>query len=133
MEFLSDIFNIEEEESLEQYQIQNFIKIPQLLGVLHKDEESKKYPLSLDKIMDIFQFLKGAFKTFRINIIYFNKYSNNQLYEIFMEFYLDNDYDSNELDDLCLQIIDIFVSNIDITKEILDSIIKKFAKFYYSL
>ena len=133
MEFLSDIFNIEEEESLEQYQIQNFIKIPQLLGVLHKDEESKKYPLSLDKIIDIFQFLKGAFKTFRINIIYFNKYSNNQLYEIFMEFYLDNDYDSNELDDLCLQIIDIFVNNIDITKEILDSIIQKFAKFYYSL
>ena len=132
-DYLSDIFNSEDKESLQQYQIQNFKNIPQLLRSFQKDENTKKYPITLDKISEIFQFLKSAFRTFRLNIIYFNKYSNDQLYDIFIDFYINNDYSSDELDDLCLQIIDILVNNIDISKTIIDSIIQKFAKFYYSL
>ena len=132
-DYLSDIFNSEDKESLQQYQIQNFKNIPQLLRSFQKDENTKKYPITLDKITEIFQFLKSAFRTFRLNIIYFNKYSNDQLYDIFIDFYINNDYSSDELDDLCLQIIDILVNNIDISKTIIDSIIQKFAKFYYSL
>ena len=130
---LSEIFNSEDKESLYQYQIKNFKNIPLLLKTFQKEEETKKYPLSLENILEIFQFLKSSFRTFRINIIYFNKYSNDQLYLIFIEFYLQNDYSSEELDDLCLQIIDILISNIDISKTILDSVIQKFAKFFYSL
>ena len=132
-DYLSEIFNQEDKESLQQYQIQNFKNIPKLIGNFKKDEQTKKYPLNLDTISEIFQFLKSSFKTFRINIIYFNKYSNGQLYEIFIDFYLDNDYNSNELDDICLEIIDILVDNIDISKTIIDSVIQRFAKFYYSL
>ena len=132
-DFLSEIFNQEDKESLQQYQIMNFKNIPKLLQTFQKDENTKKYPLTLENISDIFQFLKSSFRTFRINIIYFNKYSNNQLYEIFIDFYLNNDYSSEELDDLCLQIIDILINNIDISKSILDSVIEKFAKYFYSL
>ena len=132
-DYLSDIFNSEDKESLQQYQIKNFKNIPQLLQIFEKDENTKKYPLSLENISDIIQFIKSAFKIFRINIIYFNKYSNNQLYEIFINFYLNNDYASEELDDTCLEIIDILINNIDMTKAVLDSVIQKFAKFYYSL
>ena len=133
IDFLSDIFNSEDKESLQQYQIENFKNIPQLLQTFHKDQETKKYPLNLERISEIFQFLKSSFRTFRINIIYFNKYSNNQLYETFIEFYLDNDYNSNELDELCLEIIDILINNIDISKTVIDSVIQRFAKFFYSL
>ena len=132
-DYLSEIFNQEDKESLQQYQIMNFKNIPQLLQTFRKDENTKKYPLTLENISDIFQFLKSSFRTFRINIIYFNKYSNNQLYEIFIDFYLNNDYSSEELDDLCLQIIDILINNIDISKSILDSVIEKFANYFYSL
>ena len=132
-DYLSEIFNQEDKESLQQYQIMNFKNIPQLLQTFRKDENTKKYPLTLENISDIFQFLKSSFRTFRINIIYFNKYSNNQLYEIFFNFYLNNDYASEELDDTCLEIIDILINNIDMTKAVLDSVIQKFAKFYYSL
>ena len=133
LDYLSDIFNSEDKESLQQYQIQNFKNIPKLLQLFHKEEETKKYPLSLEKISEIFQFLKSSFSTFRINIIFFDKYSNNQLYEIFIEFYLDNDYNSNELDELCLEIIDILVNNLDISKSVIDSVIQRFSKFFYSL
>ena len=133
LDYLSDIFNSEDKESLQQYQIQNFKNIPKLLQLFHKEEETKKYPLNLEKISEIFQFLKSSFSTFRINIIYFDKYSNNQLYEIFIEFYLDNDYNSNELDELCLEIIDILVNNLDISKTVIDSVIQRFSKFFYSL
>jgi hypothetical protein len=78
-------------------------------------------------------FLKKSFMTFRANISYFNKYSNYNIYEILIDFYLNNEYLSNELDDLCLNLIDILVNNIDISKSIIDSVIQKFAKFYYSL
>ena len=124
-DILSEIFNSEDKESLYQYQIKNFKNIPLLLKTFQKEEETKKYPLSLENILEIFQFLKSSFRTFRINIIYFNKYSNDQLYLIFIEFYLQNDYSSEELDDLCLQIIDIMISNIDISKTILDSLIQR--------
>ena len=133
LDYLSDIFNSEDKESLQQYQIQNFKNIPKLLQLFHKEEEIKKYLLSLEKISEIFQFLKSSFSTFRINIIFFDKYSNNQLYEIFIEFYLDNDYNSNELDELCLEIIDILVNNLDISKTVIDSVIQRFSKFFYSL
>ena len=132
-DFLSEIFNSEDKESLNQYQIKNFKNIPSLLKKFQKEEETKKYPLNLESISEIFQFLKSSFRTFRINIIYFNKYSNEQLYSIFIDFYLENDYSSEELDDLCLQIIDILISNIDISKTIFDSVIQRFAKYFYSL
>ena len=129
---LSKVFDLSQTESLK-YQIKNIENIRKLLELFKKNEETKKYPLKLDEIKNIFSFLKDSFNTFRINISYFNKYSNYQIYEILIEFYLNNDYSSNELDDLCLNLIDILINNIDISKTIIDSVIQKFAKFYYSL
>ena len=57
---LSEIFNSEDKESLYQYQIKNFKNIPLLLKTFQK-EETKKYPLSLENILEIFQFLKSSF------------------------------------------------------------------------
>ena len=129
---LSNIFDLNEKEPLT-YQIHNFDNIQKLLNVMKKNEETKKYPLNLEEISNILKFLKSSFTTFRINTSYFNKYSNYQIYEILIDFYLNNDYSSNELDDLCLNVIDILINNIDISKSIIDSVIQKFAKFYYSL
>ena len=129
---LSKVFDINQKESLK-YQIQNFEGIQNLLKNFQKDPETKKYPLNLEETINIFSFLKLSFITFRINISYFNKFSNYQLYEILINFYLDNDFYSNELDELCLNAIDIIINNVDISKSIIDSVIQKFAKYYYSL
>ena len=129
---LSNVFDLNQEESLK-YKINNFDNIPKLLEIFKRNEESKKYPLNLEELSNAFSFLKLSFMTFRINISYFNKYSNYQIYEILIDFYLNNDYSSNELDDLCLNLIDTLINNIDISKSIIDSVIEKFAKFYYSL
>ena len=129
---LSNVFDLNQKESLK-YQIQNFNKIQNLLKIFQKSEETKKNPLNLLTIINIMSFLKKSFMTFRANISYFNKYSNYNIYEILIDFYLNNEYLSNELDDLCLNLFDILVNNIDISKSIIDSVIQKFAKFYYSL
>ena len=129
---LSKVFALNQKESLK-YQINNFEYIQNFLELFKKNEETKKYALKLEEITNIFSFLKLSFATFRINISYFNKYSNYQINEILIDFYLNNDYSSNELDDLCLNVIDIIINNIDISKPIIDSVIQKFAKFYYSL
>ena len=130
---LIDVFTTNQNENQKQYQIQNFENISKFLEIFKKNKETKKYPLNSDAISNALTFLKLSFMSFRINIVYFNKYSNYQLYEILIDFYLDNDYNSNELDDLCLNLIDILINNIDISKSIIDSVIQKFAKFYYSL
>ena len=130
---LSDIFDVSDEESNMQYQIQNFENIQNFLKILEKNKETNKYPLNLEEITNIFSFLRISFMKFRINTVYFNKYSNFQIYKALIEFYLSNDYNSNELDEQCLNLIDILVNNIDISKSIIDSVIQKFAKFYYSL
>ena len=130
---LSDVFDVNQKESKNQYQIHNFENIPKLLKIFQKNEETKKYPLNLENISNIFSFLKLSFMTFRINIPYFNKYSNFELYQILIDFYLNNDYKSNELNDLCLNLIDVLINNLDISKTIIDSVIQKFSKFFYSL
>ena len=129
---LYTVFDLKQKEPLK-YQIQNFDNIPKLLKIMQIDEETKKYPLNLEEISNVFSFLKISFTTFRINTSYFNKYSNYQIYDILIDFYLNNNYSSNELDDLCLNLIDILINNIDISKSIIDSVIQKFAKYYYSL
>ena len=91
------------------------------------NEETKKYPLNLEEISNLFSFLKISFMTFRINTSYFNKYSNYQIYGILIDFYLNNNYSSDELDDLCLNLIDILINNIDISKSIIDLVIQKLA------
>ena len=129
---LSNVFDLNQKESLK-YQIQNFDNIQKFLEIFQRNEETKKYPLNLESITNIISFLKSSFMSFRTNISYFSKYSNYKIYEILIEFYLSNDYASNELDDNCLNLIDILINNIDISKSIIDSVIQKFAKFYYSL
>ena len=130
---LSDIFDISDEEPNMQYQIQNFENIPNLFKIFEKNKETSKYPLNLEELTNIFSFLRVSFMKFRINTIYFNKYSNFQIYQTLIAFYLSNDYNSNELDEKCLNLIDILVNNTDISKSIIDSVIQKFANYYYSL
>ena len=130
--YLSDVFDLNKKEN-QKYQIVNFDNIPKLINLFQKNEETKKYPLNLENISNVFDFLKSSFMNFRINIPYFNEYSKSQLYQILIDFYLNNDYSSKELDELCLNLIDTLINNIDISKSIIDSVIQKFAKFYYSL
>ena len=132
MESDKDLFDVFENKQSDdrKYQIVNFEKIPLLLKSFEKNEETKKYPLNLENAINVIDFLKSSFLKFRINISYFNKYSNYQLYHILIDFYLSNDYSSNVLDNLCLNLIDILINNIDISKSIIDLVIQKFAKYY---
>ena len=135
MESDKDLFDVFENKQSDdrKYQIVNFENIPKLLKSFEKNEETKKYPLNLENAINVVDFLKSSFFKYRINISYFNKYSNYQLYHILIDFYLNNDYSSNVLDNLCLNLIDILINNIDISKSIIDLVIQKFAKYYYSL
>ena len=84
--------------------------------------------LSIIKILNV---LNESFSLNSLNIILFQKYYKNNIFYVFIDLYLNNKYNEKKIDSLCLNIIDSLVNNIDISKEIIDYVIKNFSIFFH--
>ena len=88
--------------------------------------------LNSSSIIKILNVLYESFSLNSLNIILFKKNIKKNIYLVFIDLYLNNKYNENKIEILCLNIIDCLINNIDISKEIIDYIIKKFSVFFHN-
>ena len=112
----------------------NILQIIKIFEICTNNNNDK---FNLDKMIQILTFIKESFINNRINVHIFNYLlsinTNKNIYNIFIDFYLYNKYNSLLLDNSILDLIDILIKNIDITKNNIDYIIHKFSYFFYNL
>ena len=114
----------------------NIIKLMKIFEIKQYNNNEVSSEHSLEEIIYIVDFIKNSFLQYRINIELFNYYlsiNNKNIYFILIDFYLYNKYDSPMLNNNILDIIDIIINNLDISKSVINFILQKFSFFFYAL
>ena len=83
-------------------------------------------------IIEILNVLYESFSVNSLNIILIQKYYKKNIFYIFIDLYLNNKYNEKKIDSLCLNIIDSLINTIDISKEIIDYVIRNFSIFFHN-
>ena len=135
---LKKVFNNYLSEDESKYIITNKENIMQLINIFdisNNNSINNNCKYDADKIILILNFMEESFNQCRINadILHFNSINNNNIFLIFIDFYLYNEYNSINLDNIILDLIDNLIIHIDISKNIVDHILQKFSYYFYIL
>ena len=140
IKILKDVFNNYLVEDESKYIISSKDNIPKLMNIFNirnNNNYENNFNINIDKISFILKFIEKSFEKYRINIDIFNSYFssnyNNNIYFTLIDFYLYNKYNNSVLDDNVLELIDLLISNIDISKIIIDYILQKYSHYFYAI
>ena len=139
IDILHSVFQNYLKDDQSKYIITNKDNISKLMNIFEINSNNNNdniYKFDVDKYMIILSFIKESFLYYRINIDIFNYYlslCNNNIYLILIDFYLYNKNNSPILDNNILDILDIVIDNIDISKNIIDYILHKYSYYFHFL
>ena len=122
IDILESVFQNYLLEKQSKYIITSKVNIAKLINLFEINNNDNIYKLNVDKLVFILNFIKESFITYRINIEIFNFYlsiNNKNIYYIMIDFYLYNKYNSPILNNTILDLLDVIINNLDISKNII--------------
>ena len=138
IESLKNVFGNYISKDSSKYIITFYNNISKLINIFEIDvnNPNNNYKYKLDEMIYISKFINESFLCYRINIDIFNKYlllDKKNIYNILIDFFLYNQFNSTDLNKNILNLIDTLVNSIDISKNIVDYILHKFSYYFYTL